>query len=267
MRTYALMLLLPAVCLTPVRETRAQANPMQTQIDRLSAALKKADSTISRLEARISKLERDGERKDTDLKDEAEKALEEKTKAEVERRLSALERAPSPGKGNSGSGSQVVRAPFIVEDSDGSPILRVTGGKSPRLFIGEEKGGSVEIGTGSAGGGIVRVRDASSTDRVILLGSEGMGQVRALSANHSAVLTSGDAQVGATLGLFVADVPTARLQSGRTGYGAFTLTDPSGTERVWAGSLASGCKAGTLMTGPKKRPGTMGPTSIVQGAC
>ncbi len=229
-------------CLTAVpRVSRGQATPsnLQTQVDRLAAALRKADSTIVRLEARVARLERKDESDDKDTRDEVEKAEEAREKANIERRLSTLERA-SAAKGDPNTTSRTVRAPFVVEDTDGSVILRVTGGKSPRLLVGVDKGGGVELGTGSAGGGLLRVRDATSADRVILIGSDGFGQLRAISQTHSAVLSSTDNENGATLGLFIGDVPSARIRSGLSGYGTIVLTTPNGTESVFVGSRKGG---------------------------
>ena len=261
-----------ATCLTVLpMASYAQSRPpapVQSQLDKLSAALRKADSTIARLETRVAKLERDAEKDDKDMREEAEKAEEAKEKADIERRLSALERSPAVKGGDAGAVSRTVRAPFVIEDTDGKPIFRVTGGKSPRLTVGIENGGSVELGTGSAGGGIVRVRDATYKDRIILIGSEGFGQLRALSESHSAVLSSNDEKFGATLGLFVGDVPTARIRSGIEGYASLLLTDPAGNERVQAGSIpGSTCFPGSIRTGPRRRPGGLGIPSSIVGAC
>lgn len=267
-RLYALALLL-AVGWPSVAAGQPTNAALQSQVNKLSASLLKMDSTVKKLEARVAKLEKEGEKEDeADIKDEAEEAEEEKLKEELERRIAALERNAGANKGNatSASGKSTVRAPFVVEDDDGSVILRVTGGKSPRLMIGEDKGGQVELGTGSAGGGIVRVRDASNTDRVILIGSEGWGQVRVMSRSHSAILNSNDEAMGAVLSLFKGETPTARIISGTTGWGGLKLTDPQGEEAVSAGSIpGENGTVGIVRVGPRRRVGALGPQSILQG--
>jgi hypothetical protein len=265
------LLMFVVLVLGAAAASRAEAQTpaaLQAQLNKLAAAQRTMDSTIKRLEARIAKLETAAESDDTDAREEAEKAEAEKQAADLERRIAALERAPAAKGGNpSSAAGSTVRAPFVVQDEDGSVIFRVTGGKSARLMIGEEKGGSVEMGTGSAGGGIVRVRDASGTDRAQIIASEGHGQYRAMARTHSAVLIAEDGENGAMLSLFSGETPTARVQSGRQGFGAFILTDPSGTPLVFGGSMSSGGgHVGTIRTGPKARAGTMGPPSILQGA-
>ncbi|MCC6317390.1 MAG: hypothetical protein IT361_06810 [Gemmatimonadaceae bacterium] len=249
---------------------RAQTlQSLQNQITRLDAALRKSDSTVKSLEARLLKMERDAEQDDQDLSEEAEKAEQEEKLASLERRVGSLERSPS---GNRGGGSAPaggrVRAPFVVEDADGSVIMRVTGGKSPRLVVGDDKGGQVELGTGSAGGGVVRVRDATNTDRAFIIASDNFGQFRATSESHSAILMASSADHGATLALFKGDTPSARLRSGVQGYGALVLADPSGDPTMFAGAQQSkGCQVGIVKVGPRGRPGTLGPASLLQGAC
>jgi hypothetical protein len=241
---------------------------LQLQLNKLATAQRTMDSTLKRLEARIAKLEMAAEQDDQDLSDEAEKAQSEKQASDLERRIAALERTPAAKSNPSSAGGSTVRAPFVVQDADGSVVFRVTGGKTPRLLVGVEKGGGVELGTGSAGGGILRVRDATSADRVILIGSEGFGQLRALSQTHSAVLSSNDETNGATLGLFVGDVPTARIRSGLDGHGSLVITNPAGEERVGLGSVGAGsCFPGSVRTGPKRRVGSAGLPSVLQGAC
>lgn len=265
----ALLTLLAGAAMAGSAEAQTPA-ALQTQINKLAAAQLKMDSTLKRLEARLAKLETAAESDDKDARDEAEKAENEKQLSDLERRVGALERAPAPKGGNPASGSaggSTVRAPFVVQDADGSVILRVTGGKTPRMMIGVEKGGQVELGTGSAGGGTLRVRDGSNADRVILIASEGFGQLRALSQSRSAVLSSNDEVHGASLALFVGDTPTARMRSGLEGYGAFQLTGPDGLEAVFAGSIKGGAgTVGIVRTGPKRRAGTMGPPSVIMGA-
>ncbi len=244
---------------------------LQAQLTKLAAAQRKMDSTLARLESRILVLENASEEADTkDAAEEVEKQASAKLLLSLEQRVIALERAGASKGGSNNtatSAARTVRAPFVVEDDDGSVILRVTGGKTPRLMIGEDKGGQVELGTGSAGGGIVRVRDAGNTDRVLLIGSEGHGQLRVVSAAHSAVLTSDDTEGGATLSLFSGDNPSARVRSGKQGYGAFILTDANGEPIVFAGSMSSGGGyVGTVRVGPRARAGTLGPPSVLQGA-
>jgi len=200
------------------------------------------------------------------VKEQQEARELEKRLDGIEARLAATSREGSPNKSN--NASSVVRAPFVVQDNDGSVIFRVTGGKSPRLMIGQEKGGGVEMGTGSAGGGVVRVRDATTADRVILIASDGFGQLRALSQMHSAVLTSSDEAYGALLSLFKGDVATARMKSGLDGNGGFILSDASGEELVGAGGANTNKGiVGMVRTGPKRgHAGTMGPPSFIIGS-
>lgn len=270
-RPKLLLLLLVGLAVSAAPAGRAAAQTpaaLQQQLNRLAGAQARTDSTLARLEARIAKLEMAAEQEDKDMSDEAEKDQGEKQVADLERRISALERAPAAKGGNpSSAGGSTVRAPFVVQDEDGSVIFRVTGGKSARLMIGEEKGGSVEMGTGSAGGGIVRVRDASGTDRAIILASDGTGQYRAMSNAHSAVVIAQDGDNGSMLSLYTGDVPTARLQSGVTGYGSIYLNNPAGNPLVFAGALSTaGGYVGSVFAGPKQRVGTMGPPSILKGA-
>ncbi len=271
MRLHRCLLALALLLLSNAGAGAQSVSSLQAQLNKLAAAQKKMDSTLARLESRLVKLEDAGEEADKqDAAEEAEKEEAAKTLASLERRVAALERATSAkgSGGNAGAGSsRTVRAPFVVEDADGSVILQVTGGKTPRLVIGEEKGGQVELGTGSAGGGVVRVRDASNTDRVLLIGSEGHGQIRAVSSAHSAVLTSDDGEGGATLSLFSGNTPSARIRSGVQGFGAFILTDAGGEPLVFAGSMSSGGSyVGTVRAGPRARAGSLGPPSILQGA-
>lgn len=267
MRHLALVLLL-AVGWPGLAAGQSTNTALQAQVNKLSASLNRMDSTVKKLEARVAKLEKASDEEDeADVKDEAEEAEDERHTAELERRIAALERNGGPAKGNTSStASSRVRAPFVVEDDDGRVILRVSGGKSPRLMIGEDQGGQVELGTGSAGGGIVRVRDASNTDRVILVGSEGWGQVRAMSRTHSAILNSNDETLGAVLSLFKGDTPTVRLNSGVSGWGGLKITDPQGEEAVSAGSIpGEHGTVGMVRVGPRRRVGALGPQSILQG--
>jgi hypothetical protein len=250
-------------------DMRRQMDAMRRRTDSLQ---KRTDSLAKALSDFITQHEK---QHDADDKNEQIKEAQEKNEErELDKRLDGLEArlaaatrdGGSPNK--SSSPASVVRAPFVIEDNDGSVIFRVTGGKSPRLMIGEDKGGSVEMGTGSAGGGIVRVRDASNTDRVILIASDGFGQLRALSQGHSAVLTANDEQFGALLSLFNGDTPTARLNSGKLhGIGAIRLLNMAGEEMVTAGAVQSDKGAvGIVRTGPRRRPGSLGPPSLIQGA-
>jgi hypothetical protein len=259
-------LLVLAVLVTSRAEAQTPA-ALQAQLNKLAATQRTMDSTLKRLEGRLAKLEMAAESDDKDLRDEAEKEQSEKQLSDLERRIGALERAPASKSANPGSaGGSTVRAPFVVQDADGSVIFRVTGGKAARLMIGEEKGGSVEMGTGSAGGGVVRVRDASGTDRAIILASDGTGQYRAIANGHSAVMIAQDIDKGAMVSLYTGDVPTARLQSGLEGFGAFYLLGPTGTPFVVAGTVdVDGGSAGVVRVGPKQRVGTMGPASTLMG--
>jgi hypothetical protein len=265
------LVMLKAIALVLAHAAPMQAQSpaaLQTQVNRLVAAQRKMDSTIARLELRIAKLEANADTDPKGVGESAEKQKADKELASMERRISALEHANPSGRGNTGaSAARAVRAPFVVEDDDGSVILRVTGGKSPRLVIGEEKGGQVELGTGSAGGGVVRVRDATNTDRALIIASDGTGQFRAVARSHSATLTAADDENGSMLSLFSGDTPSARMRSGVQGYGALILTDPSANPLVFAGSMSSGGGyVGTVRAGPRARAGTMGPPSTLQGA-
>jgi hypothetical protein len=245
---------------------RRQLDALRRKTDSLH---KRSDSLAKALSDFISRHE--AEHDASDKQDQIKEAQDKREADELEKRVAALEsrvanasREPAPNK--AASPSSVVRAPFVIEDSDGSVIFRVTGGKTPRLMIGEEKGGSVEMGTGAAGGGILRVRDAGNSDRVILIASDGFGQVRAMSHSHSAVLTSNDAEHGALLSLFIGDQPTARMRSGiQTAAGLF-LSDASGNELVRAGvtQINSGL-VGMVRAGPKVRSGSLGPPSLLMG--
>jgi hypothetical protein len=255
---------------TQLDEMRRQMDAMRRRTDSLQ---KRSDSLAKALADFITHHEK---QHDADDKNEQIKEAQEKSEEnELDRRLDGIEArlaavtAREGGAPNKSAGpASVVRAPFVIQDSDGSVIFRVTGGKSPRLMIGEDTGGSVELGTGSAGGGIVRVRDASNTDRVILIASDGFGQLRALSQAHSAVLTASDEQYGALLSLFNGDTPTVRLNSGKLhGIGAMRLLNMTGEEMVTAGAVQSDKGAvGIVRTGPRRRPGSLGPASLIQGA-
>jgi hypothetical protein len=228
---------------------------LQAQVNKLSASLKSADSAIKRLEAKLAKMEKDQSEDIEDLRKDEED--DDKGVASLEKRVAALERSKGDAKGESSGSdpkSSVVRAPFEVHDTDGRVIFRVTGGKSPRLMIGEEKGGQVEMGTGTAGGGTLRVRDATNTDRALIIATAEFGQFRALGKAHSVVMTAGDAE-GAMVSLFKGDTPSARLRSGNDGYGGMLLSDPSGTPMVVAGTIASSKGyVGTVRVGPGQRP-------------
>lgn len=251
---------------TQLDEMRRQMDSMRRRTDSLQ---KRTDSLAKALSDFITRHERehDADDKNEQIKD----AQEQNEERELDKRLDGIEArlAATSREGNapnkSAGPSSVVRAPFVIEDSDGSVIFRVTGGKSPRLMIGEDKGGSVELGTGSAGGGILRVRDAGNTDRIILIASDGFGQLRALSRSHSAVLSASDETMGALLSLFKGDTPSARIASGLNGYGRIALSNPSGEELVGAGATSDG-RVGLVRTGPRRRAGSLGPPSILQGA-
>ncbi|MEW5918132.1 MAG: hypothetical protein AB1762_17145 [Gemmatimonadota bacterium] len=253
---------------TPLDDMRRQLDAMRRRTDSLQ---KRTDSLAKALSDFIAQHERqhDADDKNEQIKEAQEKNEErelDKRLDGIEARLAAATRdGGTPNK--SSSPASVVRAPFVIQDNDGSVIFRVTGGKSPRLMIGEDGGGGVELGTGSAGGGILRVRDAGNSDRVILIASDGFGQLRAMSQTHSAVLTSNEAEHGALLSLFIRDQPTVRVRSGVETTGGFYLGDVNGTELVGAGG-APGEKGvvGLVRTGPKRRPGSLGPPSILMGA-
>lgn len=253
---------------TQLDEMRRQMDALRRRTDSLQ---KRNDSLAKALIDFINDHKREQAADDAN---EQVKAAQERQEAReldqrldgIEARLAATSREGSPNK--STGAASVVRAPFVVEDGNGSVILRVTGGKSPRLMIGEEKGGGVEMGTGSAGGGVVRVRDATTADRVILIASDGFGQLRALSQMHSAVLTSSDESYGALLSLFKGDVATARMKSGLDGNGGFVLSDAAGEELVGAGGAKTNRGiVGMVRTGPKRgNAGTMGPPSFIVGS-
>ena len=250
-------------------EATAQQQPnvatLQAQVNKLSALLKSADSAIKRLDARLAKMEKDQEEKIEDLRKEEED--DDKGVASLEKRVAALERGKGDAKGESSGNDpgSTVRAPFEVRDTDGRVIFRVTGGQSPRLMIGVEKGGQVEMGTGSAGGGTLRVRDATGTDRAIIIATAEFGQYRAISRGYSAVMTASD-QEGSMVTMMKGDSPSARMRSGQTGYGGFILTDPQGSELVKAGAIMDkGSAIGLVWAGPRGRAGSLGPPSQIMG--
>jgi hypothetical protein len=176
----------------------------------------------------------------------------------LEARLARIEHATTQG--------QTVRAPFLVVDGDGSPILSVRGGDERRLWFGDEdKGGSVELTLSSEKGGVVSVRDATNAVRAAMLAAKDFGQFRAVAGAHSAYLTADAKEQGAVLSLFAGDVPSARVRAGIEGHGAVILTDKSGAPMVRAGVLKGG-DVGVVWTGPRTRAGTSGPPSLLQGA-
>jgi hypothetical protein len=180
------------------------------------------------------------------------------TIARLEARIARLEDARTQG--------QTVRAPFLVVDPDGSPILSVRGGDNRRLWFGDEdKGGSVELTLGSDRGGAVSVRDATQAVRAAMIAAKDFGQFRAVAGSHSAYLTAEAKEQGAILSLFAGDVPSARIRAGIEGHGAVILTDKSGAPMVRAGMLRGG-DVGVVWTGPRTRAGTAGPPSLLQGA-
>jgi hypothetical protein len=253
---------------TQLDEMRRQMDAMRRRTDSLQ---KRSDSLAKALSDFITQHEREH---DADDKNEQIKEAQDKNEErELDKRLDGIEARLAAatregGAPNKPAGpSSAVRAPFVIEDTDGSVIFRVTGGKTPRLMIGEEKGGSVEMGTGSAGGGILRVRDAGNSDRVILIASDGFGQVRAMSQSHSAVLTSNDKEHGALLSLFIGDTPTARMRSGVGLAGGLYISTVQGDELVFAGGtqIDKGV-VGMARTGPKRRPpGALGIPSTIMG--
>lgn len=263
---YRILIALILACATPIT-ARAQVtlNSLQQQVQRLIAAQRKADTLLAQLDARILALEAEAEKVDPeDALAKQEEDNKEKQMANLERRLAALERNPSGGKGrgDAPAGSRV-RAPFVVEDDDGDVIFRVVGGKSPRLFIGNEKGGNIEFGTGAAGGGVVRVRDGDGDDRILLVASQGHGEIRAVSDKQTAVLTSGLSYTSAALRLIVGDTPTAVVGAGSTGNGHMTLSGPSGDIAVLAGLNNEG--VGMVKVGPAQRTSGLGPQSVLLG--
>jgi hypothetical protein len=178
--------------------------------------------------------------------------------ARLEARIAKLEDASMQGHS--------VRAPFLVVDRDGSPILSVRGGDDRRLWFGDEdKGGSVELTLGSDKGGAVSVRDATNAVRAAMIAAKDFGQFRAVAGSHSAYLTAEGKEQGAVLSLFAGDVPSARIRAGIEGHGAVILTDKSGAPMVRAGMLRGG-EVGVVWTGPRTRAGTSGPPSLLQGA-
>ncbi len=178
----------------------------------------------------------------------------------LEARIDALERSATLGQ-------QTVKAPFIVVDQDGSPILSVQGGEKRRLWFGDDdKGGSVELTLTPEQGGVVSVRDPKNEVRAAMIASSWYGQFRATTHTHSAYLSADDQKDGAVLSLFTGDIPTARLRSGMEGHGAMILSEKSGTQLVRAGVLkADGPAVGVVWTGPRVRAGTSGPQSFIQG--
>jgi hypothetical protein len=264
MTRFRILLALVFTCAAPL-SAQPTLNSLQQQVQRLIAAQRKADTLLAQLDARILALEAEAEKVDPeDALAKQEEDNKEKQMANLERRLAALERAPSGGKGRGDApAGNRLRAPFIVEDDDGDVIFRVVGGKSPRLFIGNEKGGNIEMGTGAAGGGVIRVRDGESEDRLLLVATSGYGELRALSDKYSATLSSGSSEGGATLNLLRGDVPTLQAASGLQGNGRITVASPAGDILVWIGQTTSGL--GTVRTGPAQRVGAMGPPSVLMG--
>ena len=178
--------------------------------------------------------------------------------ARLEARIATLEGASMQG--------QTIRAPFIVVDRDGSPILSIRGGDDRRVWFGDEdKGGSVEFTLASDRGGVVSVRDATNAVRAAMIAGKDFGQFRAVASSHSAYLTAEAKEQGAMLSLFAGDVPSARIRAGLEGHGAVILTDKSGSPMVRAGMLKGG-EVGVVWTGPRTRAGTSGPPSLLQGA-
>ncbi|MEW5916118.1 MAG: hypothetical protein AB1762_06920, partial [Gemmatimonadota bacterium] len=151
--------------------------------------------------------------------------------ARLEARIAKLEAASMQG--------QTVRAPFLVVDRDGSPILSVMASDSTRrLWFGDEdRGGSVELTLSSDRGGVVVVRDATNAVRAAMIASKNFGQFRATSGSHAAYLTAEEKADGAVLSLVAGTVPSARLRSGLEGHGSLILSDKTGTQLVRAGVL------------------------------
>ncbi|MBL8961017.1 MAG: hypothetical protein JNJ98_14275 [Gemmatimonadetes bacterium] len=241
-------------------------NSLQQQVQRLMAAQRRVDTLLAQLDARVLALEAEAEKVDPeDALAKQEEDNKEKLMANLERRLAALERNPSAGKGrgDAPAGSRV-RAPFVVEDDDGDVIMRVVGGKSPRLFIGNEKGGNIEFGTGAAGGGVMRVRDGDGDDRITLVGSQGHGEIRVASDKQTAVLTSGLSYSSAALRLIQGDTPTAVVGAGSNGNGHMTLSSASGEIVVLVGLNTDG--VGMVKVGPAQRTSGLGPQSVLLGA-
>jgi hypothetical protein len=264
---FARVALFIGLVIAPIGGAGAQSlSALQAQVNKLAAAQKKMDSTLARLEARVAKLETAAEEegKDEDLRGEQEKEEGAAEMDALEKRVAALERAePAKGGGKGESAARTVRAPFVVENESGEVILRMTGGKSPRLIVGNAEEGHVELGTGNAGGGIVAVRDKSATLRAQMIASDGFGQFRAQSATHSATLTASDQ---ALLSLFLGDVPSVRLRAGTGGHGSMILSDPKGTEMVGAGAIeVGGAAVGMVRTGPGRRPAGLVIPSEIRG--
>jgi hypothetical protein len=237
-----------------------QVTTLRRQMDSLQ---KRTDSLSRELKTFIAEHKREhnagdaSERLKAVQEQAAERALEARLAA-MEAKIAAASRGDSPSKPT--GAASVVRAPFVVQDQNGAVILRMTGGKSPRLIVGIEDAGHVELGTGNAGGGIVAVRDASKTLRAQMIASDGFGQFRASSAQHSAVLTASNE--GAMMSLFFGNTPSARMRAGTSGFGAMVLTDPAGTEMVGAGTIG---EVGIVSAGPRQRPSGLVSPSVIKG--
>jgi hypothetical protein len=250
---------------TQLDAMRRQMDAMRRRTDSLQ---KRTDSLAKALADFITQHEREH---DADDKNEQIKEAQEKNEErELDKRLDGIEARLAAATRDGGSPNQstsaasTVRAPFVVQDANGAVILRMTGGKSPRLIVGNDGAGHVELGTGNAGGGIVAARDNSGKLRSQMIASDGFGQFRVSSSAHSAILTSSD-EDGAMLSLFYGDTPRARMKAGQTGYGSWYLYDAAGKEMVSAGILVGGKGPyGQVWTGPRVRPSFPQP-SIVQG--
>lgn len=181
------------------------------------------------------------------------------TIARLETRVAALERAAT-------SQGQTVRAPFRVLDIDGDQILSVSAAEgTATLMLGGGQSASVEL-VAAARAGSVTVSDIDTAGTSIgrLSATRGAAQLRVIGRSHSATLTATDKEQGAVLSLFAGNTPSARIRAGLEGHGALVLTDKSGYPMVRAGVL-KGDVVGVVWTGPRMRPGSMGP-SVIQGA-
>jgi hypothetical protein len=236
-----------------VTTLRRQVDSLQKRTDSLSRELKTYMAEHKREHDDADALERG-----KSVREKADERALETRLAAIESKLAGVMRDDPPSKPS--SAASVVRAPFVVQDEKGVVILRMTGGKSPRLIVGDNDAGHVELGTGNAGGGIVAVRDASKTLRAQMLASDGFGQFRASSAQHSAVLTASDE--GAVVSLFFGDTPSARMRAGKSGFGALVLTDPGGIEMVGAGTIG---EVGIVSAGPRQRPSGLATSSVIKG--
>ncbi len=148
-----------------------------------------------------------------------------------------------------------VKAPFVVVDARGKPLLRVQDGTGRGVQLFSASGAAVALISALPEGGFFKAKSESGFPEIVVGVTTGLGAL---------VVRDADSKARATLGLINGKpsieftnenyVGIATIGQGTTGGGFLQLGDAAGNARVEGGVNANGC--GVVRTHPLGNPGS-----------